>query len=62
MDWNYLKKILGLFLGILLLAGGIALVVLSFSGGFEITLTFLAFLVFCGGVCATIFSIHALRQ
>ena len=62
MDWNYLKKILQIFLGVLLLAGGNGLMIFSFSAGFEITLTFLAFLILCGGVCTTIFGIHALHQ
>ena len=62
MDWNYLKKILQIFLGVLLLAGGIGLMIFSFSAGFEITLAFLAFLILCGGVCTTIFGIHALHQ
>lgn len=60
MDWNFLKKILQLFLGILLLAGSLWLMILSFSGGFEITLAFLAFLLLCGGVCTVLFGIHAL--
>ncbi len=61
MDWNYLKKLLRIFLGILLLAGGIWLMILSFTGGFEITLAFLAFLILCGGVCTTIYGVHSLR-
>ncbi len=62
MDWNFLKKILRIFLGILLLAGGIWLMILSFSGGFEITLTFLAFLILCIGVCSVIYGLHALSK
>lgn len=61
MDWTFLKQILRVFLGILLLVGGIWLLILSFSDGFEITLTFLAFLVLCIGVCALLFGIHALK-
>ena len=60
MDWNFLKKILRIFLGILLLVGGIVLMIFSFVNSFEITLAFLGFLVLCGGVCATISGIHSL--
>ena len=62
MDWNYLKKILQIFLGALLVLGGLWLLILSFSGGFEITLAFLAFFLLCGGVCATLFGVHALQE
>ncbi len=62
MDWNFLKKILRIFLGALLLLGGIGLMIFSFVKGFEITLTFLAFLILCGGVCAVMFGILSLRS
>lgn len=62
MDWNFLKKLLRIFLGVLLLAGGIWLMILSFSHGFEITLTFLAFLVLSAGICTTLFGIHSLKE
>lgn len=61
MDWNFLKKLLRLCLGLLVAVGGIVLVVLSFSGGFEITLAFLAFLLLCFGVYTTLLGIHSLR-
>lgn len=61
MDWNFLKKLLRIFLGIFLLAGGLGLMIYSFCAGFEITLTFLGFLLLCSGVCTTLFGIHSLR-
>lgn len=61
MDWKFLKHILRIFLGVLLIAGSIWLFVLSFSGSFEITLAFLAFLLLSGGVCALLFGLHALK-
>lgn len=62
MDWKFLKQILRIFLGVLLLGGGLCLLILSFSGGFEITLAFLSFVILCVGVCATLFGIHALKS
>ena len=60
MDWSFLKKILRIFLGALLIAGGIGLIVLSFSPSFEITLAFLGFLLLCGGACTALYGIHSI--
>ena len=61
MDWNFLKKLLRLFLGVLLLMGSIVLTIFSFSGGFEITLAFLSFLLLSTGVYTTLLGFHSLR-
>ena len=62
MDWKFLKQLLRIFLGVLFLVGGIWLMILSFSGGFEITLAFLAFILLCVGLCAVLFGIHGLKN
>ncbi|MBR6825094.1 MAG: hypothetical protein IKM59_00965 [Oscillospiraceae bacterium] len=62
MDWKFLKKIFRIFLGVLLLVGGLWLMIRSFSGGFEITLAFLGFLVLSGGLCCVLFGLNALSS
>ena len=62
MDWTYLKKILRIFLGVLLLAAGIWMIVLNFSMGFEISFAFFAFLILLGGFTTVFYGIHALSK
>ena len=60
MDWNYLKKILKLFLGVLLVIVGLGCMILSIAGNFEITLTFLAFVVLAMGIWFALSGYHTL--